>query len=231
MGAFSFNSSSSLENENSTFTSRKVTSQRDIGEPWKDTILVAFKDGVLLMRSRSIPFIVRQVGLNPRPIVTRFPVRRDPSAQLPTPPGIALSEPSREWPLVDTHHFSPGRPSPLERIHTLPPDFAKIRRDLLLIAHENIRPILLVKSSAYLSRSPSIQKIVGGLPGRRDEERNDALARILPKSFHKYCGRKGDLSIGWTHLPPPPSKVKLSSKARPADSRRVLGWEWIDLLI
>ncbi|MCD9640876.1 hypothetical protein HAX54_026587, partial [Datura stramonium] len=24
------------------------------------------------------------------------------SAQLPTPPGIALSEPSQEWPLVDT---------------------------------------------------------------------------------------------------------------------------------
>jgi hypothetical protein len=56
------------------------------------------------------------------------------------------------------------------------------------------------------------------MAGERDEERNDALARILPKSFHKYCGRKGDLSIGWTHLPLPPSKVKLSSKARPADS-------------
>ncbi|MCD7462088.1 hypothetical protein HAX54_047739 [Datura stramonium] len=29
------------------------------------------------------------------------------SAQLPTPPEIALLEPSQDWPLVDTHHLSP----------------------------------------------------------------------------------------------------------------------------
>ncbi|KAK4838487.1 hypothetical protein QYF36_014096 [Acer negundo] len=41
--------------------------------------------------------------------VTRSPGPKGSSAQLPTPPGIALSEPSQEWPLVDTHHFSPVR--------------------------------------------------------------------------------------------------------------------------
>ncbi|KAJ0074639.1 hypothetical protein Patl1_37432 [Pistacia atlantica] len=45
----------------------------------------------------------------PRPSVTRSPGPKGSSAQLPTPPGIALSEPSQEWPLVDTHHFSPVR--------------------------------------------------------------------------------------------------------------------------
>ncbi|WVZ26715.1 hypothetical protein V8G54_000070 (mitochondrion) [Vigna mungo] len=44
----------------------------------------------------------------PRPSVTRSPGPKGSSAQLPTPSGIALSEPSQEWPLVDTHHFSPG---------------------------------------------------------------------------------------------------------------------------
>lgn len=45
----------------------------------------------------------------PRPSVTRSPGPKGSSAQLPTPPGIALSEPSQEWPLVDTHYFSPVR--------------------------------------------------------------------------------------------------------------------------
>lgn len=45
----------------------------------------------------------------PRPSVTHSPGPKGSSAQLPTPPGIALSEPSQEWPLVDTHHFSPVR--------------------------------------------------------------------------------------------------------------------------
>ncbi|TYI86864.1 hypothetical protein E1A91_D04G095800v1 [Gossypium mustelinum] len=44
----------------------------------------------------------------PRPSVTRSPSPKGSSAQLLTPPGIVLSEPSQEWPLVDTHHFSPG---------------------------------------------------------------------------------------------------------------------------
>lgn len=45
----------------------------------------------------------------PRPSVTRSPGPKGSSAQLPTPPGIALSEPSQEQPLVDTYHFSPVR--------------------------------------------------------------------------------------------------------------------------
>lgn len=45
----------------------------------------------------------------PRPSVTHSPGPKGSSAQLPTPPGIALSEPSQEWPLVDTHHLSPVR--------------------------------------------------------------------------------------------------------------------------
>ncbi|KAG7529268.1 hypothetical protein ISN45_Un97g000520 (mitochondrion) [Arabidopsis thaliana x Arabidopsis arenosa] len=45
----------------------------------------------------------------PLPSVTRSPGPKGSSAQLPTPPGISLSEPSRERPLVDTHYFSPVR--------------------------------------------------------------------------------------------------------------------------
>ncbi|XLS74668.1 hypothetical protein HN51_031533 [Arachis hypogaea] len=45
----------------------------------------------------------------PQPSITRSPGPKGSSAQLLTPSGIALSEPSQEWPLVDTHHFSPVR--------------------------------------------------------------------------------------------------------------------------
>lgn len=60
MGAFSFNSSSSLENENSTFLSPESNKSKGHRRTMEGYDPVAFKDGVLLMRSRSIPFIVRQ---------------------------------------------------------------------------------------------------------------------------------------------------------------------------
>jgi hypothetical protein len=79
---------------------------------------------------------------------------------------------------------------------------------------------LLDKGIAELSLSSSLQteaeKLQGprlfiGLRKKGSETKKEkmirrALAHILPKSCDKYCGRKGGLSIGWTHLPLPVSK-------------------------
>ncbi|KAK2351196.1 NADH dehydrogenase subunit [Trifolium repens] len=75
----------------------------------KYLILGAFSSGILLFgqRNKKGPETSTRGATSwftkPRPSVTRSPGPKGSSAQLPTPSGIALSEPSQEWPAVSGH--------------------------------------------------------------------------------------------------------------------------------
>lgn len=99
----------------------------------------------------------------PRPSVTRSPGPKGSSAQLPTPPGISLSEPSLERPLVDTHYFSPVREA---LFNTLRKDVHRGQKDSVIgtqttyaLVNENHLDRIRVKQQCRNQAAPCLERI------------------------------------------------------------------------
>lgn len=99
----------------------------------------------------------------PLPSVTRSPGPKGSSAQLPTPPGISLSEPSRERPLVDTHYFSPVREA---LFNTLRKDVHRGQKDSVIgtqttyaLVNENHLDRIRVKQQCRNQAAPCLERI------------------------------------------------------------------------
>ncbi|KAL3566737.1 hypothetical protein D5086_032152 [Populus alba] len=115
----------------------------------------------------------------------RWLARRCPkgsSAQLPTPPGIALSEPSQEWPLVDTHHFSPVREA---LFNTLRKDVHRGQKDSVIGTSDHLRA-----GENHLDRIRVNNNVESGRPvALKEFTRGHQLCQNKERSA-AYCSRK-----------------------------------------